>query len=186
MSTVMSAHDIESQRRKDYTDTLAGTPTHTMDTLPGPGLEGQFSVEQGIESVPWPGRTYLIRHRTSDKVLAREYGCLVLKEAADLETCGWHWACIENRDGWLGFRETISGVYLGHDNQGGFRATAPEHKGWEFFDARKHPDGGYQLLSIHWWCRRRMAADMRTQGVVEIAASGDECLEATLWDFVQV
>ena len=32
----------------------------------------------------------------------------------------------------------------------------------------------------------RMAADMRTQGVVEIAGSGDECVEAKLWDFVEV
>jgi hypothetical protein len=177
-----------AQRRKDsvYTDTFADTPTHTTDTLSGPGLEGLFSVDRDIESVPWPGRTYVIRHRTSDKVLAREYGCLVLKEAGELATCGWYWACFEHSEGWLGFRETISGFYLGRYNKGGFGATASKHNGWEFFDARKHPDGGYQLLSIHWKCRMRMAADMETQRVVEIAGSGDECDEATLWNFVEV
>ena len=34
-------------------------------------------------------------------------------------------------------------------------ARMPEHKGWEQFDARRHPDGGYQLLSIIWWDRKR-------------------------------
>jgi hypothetical protein len=174
------------QQRKDSVYTLVDTPTHSTDTLPSPGLESQFSVEGDIESVPWPGRIYEIRHQTLGKVLAREYGCLVLKESWELGTCGWHWACMEHSEGWLGFRETISGVYLGRDNRGGFRATAPNHNGWEFFDVRKYPDGGYQLLSIHWASRMRMAVDITTQGIVEIAGSGDGCVEDTLWDFVQV
>ena len=179
--------DTESQQSNDY-GTLLDTPTNTTDAAPGPGLEGQFSVEQGIGSVPWPGRTYMIRNRASDGILAREHGRLVLKEAADLATCGWHWTCAENNGGWLGFRETSSGAYLGRDNGGGFRASATEHNGWELFDVRGHPDGGYQLLSIRWWSRMRMAADMRTQAVVEIALSGDgdERVAAALWDFVQV
>jgi hypothetical protein len=128
----------------------------------------------------------MIRNRASDRILAREQGHLVLKDAADLATCGWRWDCVEHPEGWFGFRETSSGVYLGRDNCGGFRACATEHKGWEQFDARQHPDGGYQLLSIKWWHRLRMAADMETQRVVELAGSGDEAGAAARWDFVQV
>jgi len=184
MSTAIIELDAESQQSND--PSLADTPTHTSDTVLDPGFEGRFSVEQGMESVPWPGRTYMIRSRASDRILAREHGHLVLKEAADLATCGWHWACVEHHEGWLGFRETSSGVYLGRDNHGGFRAWATEHNGWEQFDARRHPDGGYQLLSIIWWDRKRMAADRETQRVVELAESGDKVGAAARWDFAQV
>lgn len=180
----MIERDTESQQSNEHTP--LGTPTHTTDTVPGPGLEGQFSVEQGIESDPWPGRTFMIRNRASDRVLAREHGRLVLKRIADLAVCGWHWACTEKKGGWLGFRETSSGVYLGRDNQGGFRASAIEHKAWEAFNVRRHPDGGHQLLSIDWWSQMRMAEDMKTHRVVEIEGSGDEGGVAALWDFVQV
>jgi hypothetical protein len=184
MSTAMIELDTESQQSNDHT--LLDTPTNTTDTVPGPGHEVQFAVEQGIECVPWPDRTYMIRNRASDWVLAREHGRLVLKGIADLATCGWHWTCVEKNNGWFGFRETSSGAYLGRDGRGGFIASATRHEGWEYFDVRRHPDGGYQLLSIRWWERMRMVADMRTQGVVEIAGSGNEGVAATLWDFVQV
>ena len=77
-------------------------------------------------------------------------------------------------------------LVMGRDNQGGFRAWATKHTGWEQFDARRHPDGGYQLLSIHWWNRSRMAVDMKTQRVVEIAGPGDTLGAAARWDFVQI
>ncbi len=177
----MIEDDTESQQRDDHA--LLDTPTHTTDTVPELGLEGQVSA---IECVPWPGRAYMIRHRASDWVLARENGRLVLKRAMDLAGCGWHWACVENEDGWLGFRETSSGVYLGRDDRGGFRAAATEHRTRQCFDLRGHPEGGYQLLSIRWWTRMRMAADVTTQNVVEISGSGDESVEAALWDFVKI
>ena len=41
-------------------------------------------------------------------------------------------------------------------------------------------------MSIIWWDRKRMAADMETQRVVELAESGDEVGAAMRWDFVQV
>ncbi|KAK3904252.1 hypothetical protein C8A05DRAFT_31984 [Staphylotrichum tortipilum] len=142
------------------------------------------------ECVPWPGRTYVIRNRATDAVLAREHGQLVLKTeaaASDLLTCGWRWLCVCNGDGWLGFRETVSGVYLGRDNRGGFRAAAQEHRGWECFDARRHPQGGYQLLGICWWSRRRMEADLETGRVVEVCGGWEEGVgEAGLWDFERV
>ncbi|KAK4139189.1 uncharacterized protein C8A04DRAFT_16080, partial [Dichotomopilus funicola] len=80
-------------------------------------------------SVPWPGRTFMIRNRASNRILAREDGNLVLKEVAELAPCGWLWACVEHPEGrcpnWSRGNQTI----LGRDNQGGFRAGATEHKG---------------------------------------------------------
>lgn len=55
---------------------------------PAPGPEGNFSVEQGIESVPWPHRTFMIRNRASGRILARKGSNLVLKELAELAPCG--------------------------------------------------------------------------------------------------
>ena len=181
LSAAMIEDDTESQQGDGYL--LLDTPTHTTDTVPEPGFEGPVPA---IECVPWPGRTYMIRNRASDGVLAREGGRLVLKRAMDLTGCGWHWACVEREDGWLGFRETSSGVYLGRDDRGGFRASATEHRARQLFDLRRHPEGGYQLLSICWWARLRMAVDMKTQNLVEISGSRSESVEAALWDFVRI
>ena len=177
--------ELETESQPSNDQAFTGTPTHSSDTVPNPGFKSNFSVEQGMETVPWPGRTYRIRNRGSDQILAREMGKLVLKKEEDLDRCGWRWTCIE-REGWFGFFETSSGVYLGRDNKGSFQALVIEHREWEQFDARRHPDGGYQLLSFRGGSRKRMAADIETQRVVELAGSGDEVGAAARWGFVEV
>ena len=119
--------DAESQPSNDHT--VADTPTPTFDTVHGPGPKDNFSVEQGMESVPWPGRTFMIRNRASDQILARENGNLVLKGIAELAPCGWRWACVEHPEGWFGFREISSGTYLGRDNQGAFEPALLSTRG---------------------------------------------------------
>ena len=178
--TAMIEDDAESKQGNDYV--LINTPSHTTEIMPRSGHEGLISA---IDSVPWPGRTYMIRNRASDGVLARENGSLVVKRGMDLTSCGWHWACVENEDGWLGFRETSSGVYLGRDDRGGFKASASEHRTPQLFDLRRHPGGGYQMLSIRWWTRLRMAVDVKSRNLVEISGSG-EIVETALWDFVDI
>jgi len=183
-------HDAESQPSID--DTPPDTPTHSSQTktLGVPALEDylHFLPGQGVvDSPPWPGRTYMIRHRASDRILARDHGRLELKEPADLPaTCAWRWTCAENDGGWLGFYEPSSGAYLGRDNRGGFRASTTSHSGESCLDVRAHPDGGCQIMFIHWWTRMRMVANVMTGVMAEVAGSVNAGLEASLWDFVQV
>ncbi len=162
--------ELETESQPSNDRACTGISTHSS----GVPIKAYLSVEQGMETVPWPGRTYRIRNWGSDQILAREMGKLVLKKEAGLDPCGWRWTCIE-RAGWLGFFETSSGAYLGHDDKGGFQALAMKHGEWEKLDSRRHPDEGYQLLSFHWGSRKRMAADLKTQCVVEIAGSECRC-----------
>lgn len=182
-SSAETVSEVPTDTTQSNVDTHLNTPTHTTSVEPTLQPTTRSLAGYGLESVPWPGSTFMIRHRASDKILAREKGVLVLKDAGDLAFCGWRWTCVENDGGWLGFYETSSGVYLGRDGYGGIRASAPVHKSWEALDVRRHPSGGYQILSIHWWTRRRMAVDMKTGTIVEIDGREDKDVEATLWDF---
>lgn len=63
---------------------------------------------------------------------------------------GSRWRCVESESLWLGLYNAVSGTYIGHNNHGGFIATARNHDKWEYFCARQHPDGGHVLLVKHW------------------------------------
>jgi hypothetical protein len=107
------------------------------------------------EVVPWPGSTFLIiekgtsraitLHPTSDVVVTH----ISPHNAASAQNARSHWQCVE-QNGYFGFRNVHSDTYLGHDNWGNIRATAKSLEAWEMFTPRRHPDGGYQLLSPHW------------------------------------
>ncbi|KAF7560811.1 hypothetical protein G7046_g3348 [Stylonectria norvegica] len=93
---------------------------------------------------PWPGHTFVIRERTSGLTMTMLNGQLQLYEGFSSRG-GFHWECVE-KSGWLGFRNCVSGMYLGHNARGTFIAKFDQHKSHEFFTARAHPDGGYVLL----------------------------------------
>lgn len=59
-----------------------------------------------------------------------------------------YWECVETK-GWLGFRNIVSGGFLGHDIEGTLRCSAEQHQGWEYFCARARPEGGFVLLMTH-------------------------------------
>jgi hypothetical protein len=109
------------------------------------------------ETIPWPGPTFLILekgtshalslHPSSDLVVVNHISPLQSPDARNAGSSHWH--CVE-RNGYFGFRNVRSGMYLGHDNGGRVRATAERLQAWEMFTPRRHPDGGYQLLSPHW------------------------------------
>jgi hypothetical protein len=99
-------------------------------------------------SVPWPGSTYVIRHDSSGHVLALLNGNVILVQPGN-KRASIHWECVENK-GWLGFREPVSGLYLGYDMSGNLICQAKYQQGWENFVVRPRPDGGYVLFLTHW------------------------------------
>ncbi|KAI4142211.1 MAG: hypothetical protein LQ340_007411, partial [Diploschistes diacapsis] len=146
------------------------TPTHTVAT---DDLEGDINDTDlsGVEAVPWAGDTFVIRHRDSGRAIAvNEDGDIQLMffhEVGTSQSC--HWKCME-KDGWFGFKH--EGRYLGHDNNWGFHAEVKHHKGHEYFCARKHPDGGYQLMTVHGWMLRKMDIGQDGQKLVETTNKG--------------
>src|SRR2546421_11330502 len=67
-------------------------------------------------SVPWPGSTFIIRSVSSGKVLTLLDGQVVLGLLGGRGSI--HWECVET-SGWLGFRNLVTGKFLGHDGKKG-------------------------------------------------------------------
>ncbi|KAI5921688.1 hypothetical protein F4810DRAFT_712307 [Camillea tinctor] len=150
------------------------TPTYSTSFFDDKDSLHAVETSQGI--VPWQGNDLVIRERGSGKVITMGIDGVQLKKIGPMG--GWHWKCVEH-DGWLGFRNVVSGRYLGHNNKGGFHALQTHHKGWESFVAKANPYGGYELLTIHGWkfMKMRVAKDGLT--LEETDGKG------ALWDFVK-
>ncbi|KAK7432535.1 hypothetical protein QQZ08_000742 [Neonectria magnoliae] len=147
-----------------------GCNTPTTTTITSDGFDALD------EAVPGPDEVFIIRHR--------EHGLVITLVDGQLQLCtklspqgGFHWRCVE-KDGWLGFRNSISGTYIGHDERKKFIARVSHHKGHEKFCVRPHPKkGGYELLMRHGnelW-RMDMGSDGKT--LVETKQEG------ATWDF---
>ncbi|RYP91508.1 hypothetical protein DL770_002354 [Monosporascus sp. CRB-9-2] len=106
------------------------------------------STAAAVDTVPWPGNTFVIRERATGRAITLVNGKLRLWDWDYAGDRGAHWIC-EGKEGWLGFRNPVSGTYIGHDDRGNICANATHHKQWEYFCATRHPEGGYLLLKRH-------------------------------------
>ncbi|KAI1485421.1 hypothetical protein F5X96DRAFT_660119 [Biscogniauxia mediterranea] len=169
--------DFDETRSSTTTEMGAGiaTPTHSSTTS-FDDKESLHAVELSPGSVPSKGNVYAIRHRRSGKVITMGIEGLQLKQIGPMG--GWHWMCVE-KDGWLGFRNVVSGKYLGRDDRNNFHAIQPHHMGWEYFVAKASPRGGYELQTLNGWVFKKMC----------VAKDGGKLMqtigEGSLWDFVQ-
>ena len=133
-------------------------------------------------SVPWPGSSYMIRCVTSGDVLTLLDGQIVLAPLGDRGS--FQWECVETK-GWMGFRNPVSGKYLGHDQRGKLHCSADRHQGWENFCPRLRPDGGYILLMTHF--ERLWHVGIKIEhGVERIAKIGDGGSDGIIWEFIKV
>lgn len=108
-------------------------------------------VGEYVPSVPCPGKIYKIHLKGTDKLITITEGEVVVRSPAEAQPGGgWYWVCVE-KGNWLGFRNHVSGCYLGHDGKLGLWAKATQHKAHEYFCVRHHPDGGYVLLVKYPW-----------------------------------
>ncbi|TVY83086.1 hypothetical protein LSUE1_G003040 [Lachnellula suecica] len=156
----------------DSTIFTANTPPETvvadLDDL------DPFSDAKTISSsVPWPDSTFIIRSVSSGDVLTLCDGRIVLARPGGPGSI--HWACVETK-GWLGFRNTVSGKFLGHDSKGKLWCSVDRHQGWENFCVRMTPEGGYKLLMTHW---------ERLWGIEKLAKLEDRS-DGIVWEFVKV
>lgn len=134
-----------------------------------------------IQAVPQPDKTYKIHLHGTDLLITLEEGQLQLQRS-NLEKPGggWFWTCVE-KSGWLGFRNHVSGTYLGRDSKGGLQATRKHHKDWESFCVRHDPRGGYTILVKYYgdglW---KVALSADRKGLIETEDRGVQ------WDFEEV
>lgn len=167
------------------------TPTHTS-MLPDDLELPSYSDVSGV--CPWKDTTYLIRDA--------ETGLVIVLSDDALGLCpqekgpgggsnykyprGSHWHCVENRQGWLGFRNVVSGTYLDHNNKRRawrLRAKADQHREWGWFCARQHPSGGHILLVKHWNGFQPIKVGGNSHRELLVGEEGDD---ATRWEFIKV
>ncbi|PQE26473.1 hypothetical protein CJF30_00001204 [Rutstroemia sp. NJR-2017a BBW] len=174
-----TAYSIADETTATFT---AAAPTPTSTITPS---EYPFPTPATIPSlhthVPVPGSTFLIRSLHTHQVLTLSEGHLHL-EPSPPAAGGWHWACIE-RDGWLGFRNCVSGTFMGHDGKGGFHAKVTHHKCNEWFVTRAVPGGGHLIMILHGDKWRRMGVAEGGREVLEVEKG---VMEGTVWEFVRV
>ena len=146
--------------------------------------EDPFTI---TSSIPWPGSTYIISHSTTSNVLTLASGKVTMTPPGGPPSSSGsiHWECVEN-NGWVGFRNRVSGRYLGYDKGGSLICGAGQAKEWEQFCVRAHPDGGYVLLMTHWH-------ELKPVGVIDgkkVVKLGQhhkvKVEEGTVWKFVKV
>ena len=123
-------------------------PTHTSPRFPMTNHENNEEFWDSLsdrDAVPCSGDTFMIIDRRDSRVLTLVDGKIHLE--ADISQAGnCYWVCVET-NGWLGFYEQELGRYLGHDFWWNFTADALRHEQYQYFETRRHPDGGYLLLA---------------------------------------
>ncbi|MCJ1343867.1 hypothetical protein MMC31_002065 [Peltigera leucophlebia] len=132
--------------------------------------------------VPWPSSTFIIRSVSSGYVITLLNGRIVLTQPGGPGSI--HWACVETK-GWLGFRNVVSGNFLGHDEKGRLCCSAERHHMWERFCVRMRPEGGCVLLMTHYENLWHVGIKVE-QGVKKLAKIGDGGSFGIVWEFAQV
>jgi hypothetical protein len=166
----------------DPDDSTVGPSTPPETVLADDPLNFDTKANTNTSSIPWPGSTFILRDAFSGHVLTLLSGSLSLSPPGSRGSI--HWKCIETK-GWLGFKNTVSGRFLGHDARGKLTCSAGEQKGWENFCVRMHPEGGYVLLMTHF--ERLWHVGVRVERGVEcLAKTGDGGNDGIIWEFVKV
>ncbi|KAI1474674.1 hypothetical protein F4774DRAFT_321124 [Daldinia eschscholtzii] len=155
------------------------TPTHTISSTNTMDNSCSCPIQRTElkDTPPFPGQTFAIRERNTGRYITLMEGNLLVLENVGNQG-GWHWVCVEN-NGWLGFRNPVSSTHIGHDTNHKYWAEYKHHLSHESFCARKHPQGGYILLSRQGDALWKMAVDDCGR-LVETEKDG------TLWDFIRI
>ncbi|KAJ3958508.1 hypothetical protein N0V92_004926 [Colletotrichum tropicale] len=132
-------------------------------------------------AIPWPGNTYRIIEKHTNRAITLANDQIVIKDIEDTaKITVTQWLCVE-KNGYFGFQHPPSGRYMGHDGNKDLRAKATELNNWELFTPREHPEGGYQLLSPYW-----------SQALMVLCVDEDRKTVVrrnhgtTLWEFIKV
>lgn len=185
----MSLMDVEprpvSEIDDDSTINTAVTPP---ETTAGDLLADEDPLGDSISStsVPWPGSTFIIRSVLTGRLLTLLDGQVVLAPPGGRGSI--HWKCVEEK-GWLGFRNTISGRFLGHNKNGRLCCVADRQQGWENFCVRMTPDENYVLLMTHferlWKVGLKVEGNGAGEKLVKMNAVDAEKGKVE-WDFIKV
>ena len=176
-------HPFQNDDAISTTSTAAATPPETITSDLPDDHDPLHGAEPTKHLVPWPDSTFIIRSVTSGHLLTLLDGQVVLSRPGG-SSGSIHWACVETK-GWLGFRNLVSGKFLGHDAKGRLSCSAERHREWEWFCVRMRPDGGSVLLMKHY--ERLWHVGIKVEeGVERLAKIGDGGSGGVVWDFARI
>ncbi|TID24297.1 hypothetical protein E6O75_ATG02662 [Venturia nashicola] len=185
-----------SDTQGSFVRTKINTPPTTIAT-PSTSISASSScarptmTDNNTSSIPWPGDVYILRSKATGEVLTLNEGKTAMVKPGGRDSI--HWACVE-KGGWLGFRNPVSGKFLGHDRGGYLICNADVQRGWERFCVRMKPDEGFVLYMTQY-------DDLWPVGLKEVPAEvkkgekarkGDMRLakiekgKPMIWEFVKV
>ncbi|KAI1735111.1 hypothetical protein F4680DRAFT_453202 [Xylaria scruposa] len=162
----------------------ASESTHDTVTMSSHLNSSTFTLGNVVTSVPEPGNTYKIVEVDSERTIALVRGRLTLVSDAGTRG-GWQWDCEEHPDGWIGFRDAVSGRYLGHDNKGGYIAQAGKLDAWESFVLRPRAAGGYNLY-MKFGHKLKLMGVSENDGPTPKLVDAKSFEEAARWEFYKV
>ncbi|TDZ36548.1 hypothetical protein C8035_v008299 [Colletotrichum spinosum] len=107
---------------------------------------GEKDTQNNPGDVPWPGATFRIFEKATGLVITLVDGHVALREPTEPDDPNTHWFCVE-KNGCFGLINPDKGLYLGNDGKTQIRVWSHEMGELEYLTMRKHPSGGYQILS---------------------------------------
>ncbi|KAI1810318.1 hypothetical protein GGS20DRAFT_568180 [Poronia punctata] len=129
--------------------------------------------------VPEHHKMYMIRDISTKMAITLEWGKITLVTKPG-HAGGWQWCCESNK-GWLGFREVVSGKFMGRDKDDCL-ATNPWMSQYDSFVLRACEAGGYNL-----YIKKGdgfVAVTRDTKG--SLFLSSDFTVDFTRWEFIRV
>ena len=138
---------------------------------------------------PKPDSFYIIQSAAIGKVITYQEGQLVLGPLDGRHVI--HWRCVKN-NGRLGFRDSLSGLFMGYDKNEELCCVARTQSLWENFIIEQGL-GGYRLLMAHYntwytvfWDELRPIGIKDKDGSQVIAMVEDSKSDGTIWQFIVV
>ncbi|KAJ2989681.1 hypothetical protein NUW58_g3349 [Xylaria curta] len=158
-------------------------PLHTA-SKPSQRSTSASTIDSSLTSVPEPGRIYMIREKTSGEILTHANGVPTVLLGAGTRG-GWQWKCEEHPDGYLGFRDVVSGRYLGRGNKEVYVVEAKKLDARESFVLRPRDPEGYNLCAKDGHKLKPMGITARS-GIETRLIDALNYKEAARWVFIKV
>lgn len=167
-------------RQEDENDATSCTSVTGFTMMTPPTTETESVWDGKYYAIPWPGNTYIVIEKGSDRAITLSEDGLCLQELSQSQNANNRWLCVE-KNGYFGLYNAKTGVYLGHDSASTMQACAHSLDEWELITPRLHPEGGYQLL-MPFWAHTLMMITVEDDG--KRLARRQHGL--TTWEFIKV
>jgi hypothetical protein len=168
-------------------------PGEEFRRYPGTPTTSESVVEVYTKTEDLPRNTFipshccriLIRSATTDHLLTLLDGSVTLAPPDTNGATIWH---VVESQGWMGFRNGVTGKFLCH-----YQANPMLHCSAEQQDSLRHftitpvsgGNGGHILQMADWWTLRPVVVS-EEGGVKRLGRTGDRLTDGEVWEFVDV